>query len=53
VERFSIFSVIGMVSPSLAWRPGSGTARRLTPRPLGSSARRHQCGGRQMAFIDK
>ena len=39
--------------PSLAWRPGSGTARRPTPRPLGSSARRHQCGGQQMAFIDK
>ena len=29
----------------------NGTA--TNPRPLGPSAHRHQCGGRQMAFIDE
>jgi len=42
-----------LMLPSLAWRPGSRTARQPTPRPLGPSAHRHQHGGQQMAFIDK
>jgi len=42
-----------MVLPLLAWRPGSGTARRPAPLALGPSARRHQRCGQQMAFIDE
>jgi len=39
---------VAFVGVATWFRNGMAT----NPRPLGPSARRHQCGGRQMAFID-
>ena len=40
--------IVAFVGVATWFRNGTAT----NPRPLGPSARRHQCGGRQMAFID-
>jgi len=43
-----LFLGVAFVGVATWFRNGTAT----NPRPLGASARRHQCGGRQMAFID-
>jgi len=40
--------IVAFVGVATWFRNGTAT----NPRPLRPSARRHQCGGRQMAFID-
>jgi len=47
-KQKSGFLSVAFVGVATWFRNGTAT----NPRPLGPSARRHQCGGRQMAFID-